>query len=142
MNEKILQELEDLSPELAGLKKQHHQIDMPIGYQKELFAKIKSELPGKPKAKLINLSILGAVAASCLVLIAYLSLIDVTTQVDSQNDVFETYVLDNLDEYEDILIMDEEDNSSLSKKLVDIPESELISYLENNLDQLDLELQY
>lgn len=142
MNEKILQELEDLSPELAGLKKQHHQIDMPNGYQKELFAKIKSELPGKPKAKLINLSILGAVAASCLVLIAYLSLIDVTTQIDSQNDVFETYVLDNLDEYEDILIMDEEDNSSLSKKLVDIPESELISYLENNLDQLDLELQY
>lgn len=142
MNHKILQELQELSPELARLKKHHQQVDMPIGYQEQLFQKIKSDLPREVKTKTFNLSILGAVAASCLVLIAYLSLINPTSQVDIQDEVYENYVLENLDEFEDILVIDQGADSWLTKKLDDIPETELITYLENNLDHLDLDIQY
>lgn len=142
MNIKVLQELQEISPELADLKKHHSPVDMPIGYQKELFEKIKSDLPQNPKSKRFNLPILGAVAAACIVMIAYVSLLKPAPQVDVQKEVYESYVLENLEEYEDILVDDQEVESWLTRQLDDIPESELISYLENNLDQLDLNFQY
>lgn len=142
MNIKVLQELQELSPELADLKKHHNPVGMPIGYQRELFKKIKSDLPRKPTAKRFNLPILGSVAAACIVMIAYMSLVEPAPQVDVQKEVYESYVLENLDDYEDILVDDQVVESWLTQQLDEIPESELISYLENNLDQLDLNFQY
>lgn len=149
MNDKIRQELEEISPDLAKLKQHFKQLDLPVGYKNELFQKVKSDnalskenSDQQSKAKIINLSILGAVAASCLVLIAYLGLVKHSPGTENQKDVYESYVLDNLDEYEDIMVIENDINSKLANKLVDIPETELISYLENNLDQLDLDLYY
>lgn len=139
-HKQIKEELENQAPRLASFKKQLQPMVMPDGFADSLYSKTKPTHTKRIKTvKYINPIFISGIAATIIYLVMYIyhgSIEEETLPVD----IVESYVASNIDEYEEFIteesIFSEE---WLHEELEDISEKQLISYLENNLDQIDLE---
>lgn len=140
MNRDHNTELEKIGPQLAKLKAQLHQEDVTQEYTDALYQKIK---PHSAPVISIGFRRIITIAASLAVLISMILVLNNQLAPTIEEGIYESYVSDNWEEFEDII--DDEispPTTWLEEELTDIPESEIISYLESNLDALDLELLY
>lgn len=140
MNRDQHKELEELGPQLAKLKPQLRQEFITQEYTDALYKKIR---PQSVKVRSLGLRQIMTVAASLAGLIGVIWILNHQLNPAVEEGIYESYIADNWEEFEDI-IQDEiqPPTTWLEEELTDIPESEIISYLENNLDALDLELLY
>jgi len=140
-DKKIIEELEDQAPRLARFKGQIKPVDMPDGFADSLYSKTRPKHIQKRRftAKYINPIYISGIAAAIIYLVMYIyhgSIQQETLPVD----IIEHYVGSNVDEYEEFITEESVFSEDwINQELEDIPEHQLISYLENNLDQIDLE---
>lgn len=141
MNRDHKTELEKIAPRLAQFKQHVSSENITEEYTDALYQKIKPV--SKPAGISRNLRIL-TIAATFTGMIFMIWTLNHNLNPETVSDgVYETYVSDNWEEFEDMI--SEEivtPDTWLEEELSEIPESDIISYLENNLDQFDLELLY
>lgn len=144
MNKKedIIKELKEIAPKLAELQhhiKVHTLDDASI---EKLISKTIQHGSVKSKGNTYQLKWMVGIAASFLLLVGALSLFYTTQQTSHLDDGYvETYVDENLDDFEDYIINelgevdDLADESAISEELI-------ITYFEESFDELDLEFFY
>lgn len=137
----IKKELKEISPKLASLKDQLSPVQLPQGFTDSIYAQFKSETPiaKSNTPKHVNIPVIIGIAASIILLAIYIG----TTENEPEIlpvELIEHYVVSNFDDYEEFINIENHNSDDwISQELEAIPENQLISYLENNLDQIDLE---
>lgn len=140
-HKKITEELKEKTPRLASFKEHVKPIVMPNGFVDSMYSKTKPKSTTKKTftIKYINSIYISGIAASIIYLVMYIyhgSIKEETLPAD----IVESYVGSHVDEYEEFITEESVFSEDwLTQELEDIPENQLISYLENNLDQIDLE---
>lgn len=140
-NQNIKEELKEVAPRLASIKDHVTLLKMPEGYVDALYAqaKPKNTVGSNTKTRYINVAMLTGIAASFIFLVICFGLNNSQPE-NLPIEQVESFVASNFDDYEEFF--DEESLTGadwISLELEDIPENQLISYIESNLDQIDLE---
>lgn len=140
-SQNIKEELKGVAPRLASLQKHVTPVKMPEGFTDTLYAHVKPKKPvGSSQKRYISIAMITGIAASIIFLVIWVGLNDSQPETTLPIEQVESFVSSNFDDYEEFL--DEESLTGadwISLELEDIPENQLISYIENNLDQIDLE---
>jgi len=137
----IKKELEEISPKLASLKDHLSPVQMQEGLVDSLYSQLRSDAPisKSTQPKYANIAVFLGIAALLVFLAIYIQ----NSKKESENlpvELVESYVISNFDEYEEFINLENHNNEDwITHELDVIPENQIISYLENNLDQIDLE---
>ncbi len=147
---KVIKELEEIAPNLASLKKDLKKSVVPENYFDKLASSsIKKEAARKQELMVVSsgrstyIQFLTAIAASLAVLIGVWFMYQHTHESSGDDEIFaEAYMDDNLEEFDEYIINDLSEFEFDDQVLEDISEESIITYIEDNLDELDLEFFY
>lgn len=144
--ENIQKELEQLAPLLAKHKSKPNPFKMPSGYfdilETQVLEQVSSETPKSSTTKIRSLSFwLTNAAAVILLAIGVSFLLQPTTNSDNlladiSAEEIDRYISDNLDEFDEELLFEENTTESEIKN-TDFSEEEINLYLEENLEELE-----
>jgi len=139
-HKQIKEELEEHAPRLASFKEQLKPVVMPDGFVNSVYSNTKPKLTKERKSvNYLNPMFISGLAATLIYLLMYVYHESVQEEALS-TETIERYVESNVDEYEEFITKDAVLSEDwINQALENIPENQLISYLENNLDQIDLE---
>ena len=144
--EKIIKELEEIAPNLASLKKDMYNTVVHDSYFDDLVSKtieqersVAKETQLTPPKRKKYIQLITTIAASIVLLVGVWFIVQDKPQSPVADDTLaEAYLTDNLEEFDEYIIDELSEIGFDEQILDDISDESILTYIEDNLDDLDL----